>query len=330
MACVVGTQASSFEPVELPTGRIQLPDWVRGAHVNWMLGASNAPTLRLKVLGNIRSWPDQTWVKEGAKCYISRHPDGRAEVLYHDGAISTAEAWRVIDPACPASTDVSIRSAWNRWHVFEFNPTEPSVKTADQSARNHLAWLQERGLFSGRASIEVRDALVTTKQGGFGGDHYPLNMQDGSLLVLRGPWHGGAPAGYVEVNPIDVTAPYYQQRPNHRQRPWHKLGGTCSYISEDLFLRIVATHAPHAGVAYVSHPYGRRMEPFDHRWEMPKASIYDLEWGRAQRAEPAGPFWGVYWDASERYCGSLRIPAHGFRSEVWDLPALAKTKGAKL
>ena len=322
MAIIGGQGVSRFEPFDLPTGRQDLPAWVRGARVDWMFGCANAPHVRLKVVGNVRDWENQTWSREGASCYIARHADGRAEVLYHDGAVSRLAVWRVFGGDAPITY---------QWLVPKRTSTSESwADAAEREAVEHMARCTARNkqgtieTYHGKVvplssvRFEVKEIDVTTEQSGFGGSGFMLKMMDGTDRLLRGPWHGGAPKGYVEVNPIDITSPY--GRPDARRpRPWHRRGGTVSYVTEDLFLRILAAYCPHVGVAHVQHSYGARVECFDKNWGASKAAMYELEIGRARRGEPAGQFWRLYWDGSERYCGSLRIPSHGFRPEVTDI-----------
>jgi hypothetical protein len=319
MAAVVGSAASSFAPVALPTGRQSLPHWVRGAHVDWMNGCANAPTLTVKVRGNVRQWDGMVWSKVNGKCYMARHADGRAEVLYHDGGVFRAVAWRIFAGDEPVTY---------RWTVAEPRHGETMEQAATREAQKHLDLVKSHSgktmqsyrnkrvkLDDCRAEFKTLD--VTSQQGGFGGDGYLLTMDDGSERMLRGPWHGGAPDGFVEITVVDVE----QDRSAWLTRkPWYRRGGTGTYVTEDLFLRIVAAHQPHAGVARVGHKYGSRLEPFNLDWDMPKALAYSLEHQRAQRGEPAGKHWRLYWDGSERYCGSLRIPTYGFLPEVTDLP----------
>lgn len=321
MAIIGGSGVSSFEPFDLPTGRQDLPDWLRGARVDWMFGCSNAPHVKLKVVGNVRDWPEMVWSLEGKSCYIARHPDGRAEVLYHDGAVTKMAVWRVFAGDEPITY---------QWIVPTRKPSETWLRAAEREAVEHVA-----KILSGRtgetietylhkvipiSSVrrEAKEIDATTQQDGFGGSGYMLRMADGSDRLLRGPWHGGAPAGYVEVNPIDITAPYYRPNPR-RPRPWHKNGGTVSYVSEDLFLRILAKYCPHVGVARMQHTYGHRLECFDLNWGAPKSAMYEQERMRAVRNEPASQFWRLYWDGSERYCGSLRVPTYGFQPGVTDI-----------
>ncbi len=278
MAVVSGTSIQNWEEVELPVGRQPLPAWVAGAHVDWKNGRVNSPDVLLKLRGKNFDWPDKRWAKEADGIYIARHADGRAEVMYHRGAISMVE-------------------------LKDERQLSAGVKPSDL------------------ATVKVR---ATTQQDGFAGRHYWLMMEDGEPLVLRGPWHGGAPAGYVEVLTVDMDTSWNRDYRWYQGRPWFKRGACFGlYITEDLFLRIVAHYAAHARVARVVHSYGPRLDLYRAEWGMPKEFIYELERGRAVRKEPAGEFWRVYWDNHEGYCGSLRIPTYGFRHEVTDLPTAA-------
>ncbi|CAJ0698658.1 hypothetical protein [Ralstonia holmesii] len=276
MNIVTGPGVSNWEPIDLPTGKQDIPAWVRGAHVDWMNGASNAPDVTLKVHGKVYTWPDQRWEKHGSM-YIARHDDGRACVLYHDGPIS--------------------------------KQTLPDERVRAKVLSGEIERLPD---------VEV---MATTKQSGFGGSSYWLQMIDGSDLVLRGPWHGGAPAGYVEVGAIDMADDYYRKSSWHRGRPWHKLGGGPGvYLTEETFLRIIARFCPHVGMARTKHCYGVRLEPYRHEWGGPKSAVYMAELERARLKQPAGEHWRVYWDGHERYCGQMRIPTYGFEPGVMDLP----------
>lgn len=172
------------------------------------------------------------------------------------------------------------------------------------------------GYFQMVADCKTVEVMATTKQDGFGGAESWLTMEDGSDLVLRGPWHGGTPAGYVEVTLCDVTSRLYSGKWD-LARPWYlKYSGGFLYIKEELFLRIVAKHCAHAKVALVGHSYGARLEAYRAEWAMPKAAIYDVEINRNRAKQPAGPNWRVYWDGTHAYCGSLRVPTYGYRDDV--------------
>lgn len=328
MAAVCGGQQSEeWEPVERPVGPQPLPDWLCGAHIDWMNGCSNAPHILLKVRTDPYRWPDMRFEKVGASAYIARNDDGRARVHYHDGAVSDGAAWRVFAGDKPFTY---------QWKVPDKQYNEAWQEAAQRAGQKHLDWCMqgkhEAKLFTGevvdRATLrlEVKTLQITTQQAGYGGDGYLITMLDGTERMLRGPWHGGAPKGLVEVSTVDMSYDFNTEPRNRgrHSKPWHRrsaCGGL--YITEDLFLRAMARYCPHAGIARVTRSYGVRLEMYREEWCMPKAAIYELERMRDQKREPAGQFWRVYWDGRGIYCGQLRIPKHGFRPEVTDLPGAA-------
>lgn len=164
--------------------------------------------------------------------------------------------------------------------------------------------------------ISVR---ATTQQDGFGGRNFWLTMNDGEPLVLRGPWHGGAPPGYVEVHTVDMESAYNQENKWNKARPWYLRSATFgTFITEELFLRIVATYCPHVHIARVQHTYGMRLEPYRPEWDSLKYDVYLAELEKMRKHLPAGPFWRVCWDGTGRYCGSLRVPKYGYEDGVLD------------
>lgn len=306
----------AWQQVERPVGRQQLPGWLRGAHVDWRYGYGSPPDVKLKVHGNVYRWDDQRWAKEGKKTYITRHEDGRARVLYHDGAVTPTWCWRVF---------VGDRPLTFQWQVCAPLPGETSEQVARRAGGENLASVRSLGhefsspyggapMRSADAHLVVKQFLCTTKQQGFGGDAFELPMVDGSDVMLLGPWHGGTPPGFVEVTTHDASRPLVGRY--DKRRPWHErsaVGGL--YVTEDLFMRILATHAAHVQLARTHHSYGWRLEPYDANWGEPKAMIYELELGRAIRNEPAGPHWKVFWDRSRTYCGGPcpEVPPYGLR-----------------
>lgn len=340
MSVVSGIGVSNWMEVPLPTGRIEVPAWCKGVHVNWAYGVGNAPDVTVKSVGAMYDWPDQRWAREDKKTYIARHEDGRAQVLYHGGEISECAAYRIVDDAPPppqpagdrctygwgmsreegwASHVRQTRSVWDHWHHVETERGTPCINTARAAGEKQLNYLRSVGIFSSAARVETIAATCTTAQGGFGGAVYWLTMLDGSLHALRGPWHGGAPEGRVEVRHVDTTAPRYANPDRWlRGKPWHHRGsgGPSVYLTEDLFLRIIARFAPHVGIARVEHSYGVRLEPYRLAWNKPKALIYGDEHARARRNQPAGEFWRMYWDSRGSYCGTLRKPSYGFGTDA--------------
>lgn len=280
MSIVTGSEISGWMPIDLPTGRQKIPAWCLGAHVNWRNGYGNSPDVTLKVRGRVAKWEGQRWAKEGKKLYIARHDDGRALAYYHGGSVSL----------------VKMSDYRNYKHTYDFGPD--AVKPEPPP---------------------VVEVMATEKQDGFGGAEYWLTMEDGSDLVLRGPWHGCPPEGYVEVHMTDVEYDGYKNSTRYNKgKPWHQRsgGGGFLYISNALFLRIMAHYLPHARVALVAHSYGTYLEPYRAEWDMPKEQVYTQERMRACAKEPAGAHWRTYWDQTGGYCGNFRQPEYGYRTEV--------------
>jgi len=233
-----GNVLLGWEPIELPTGRQQLPDWVGKASVDWGLqwAPSCGPWFRLGHKDASR-WPGIEWEQDRPNRFIAKHPDGRATALYMTTPWHPAWIW-------------SIRRADGFMYMSRWQETE-TAEQAQQAAQAQLAhimehpeWLtpKERDL-----RVEVHFAQVSEEQNGFGGSHYLLHMTDSTCRLLRGPWHGPVPEGYVEP-----------------------LANGMLLLSEDLFLRIVADRTPHVGVARMHYAHGTRLEVYDLNWGMPK------------------------------------------------------------
>lgn len=279
MSCVTGSENSTWKNIPLPTGIQSLPVWCLDAHVNWHDGVANMPTITIKVRGTVQNWTGKVWRKEGKGAYIAAHPDGRCCVHYHEGQVSMAK--------------VADRRNWKPNYDFD-------------------------GSNGPKFPPEV-EVMATAQQSGYGGAHFWLKMTDGSDLVLRGPWHGGPPPGYVEVYCNNVEGEYYNSEKPGKERPWYRRSSSAGlFISEDLFLRIVAAYLPHIRVASVEKSFGRRLEAYRAEWDSLKYDIYTLERVRAINNEPAGQFWRTYWDGTTAYCGNLRVPTYGFRPEVME------------
>lgn len=294
MNIVCGSGNGAWKDMPLPTGRHALPEWVRGAHVDWHDGVANAPTIKLNVRGNVQDWEGKVWTCDAGGMYVARHEDGRAQVHHHNGPVSMTSMRR-------------FRTLDGKLH--DYIPQKPNMPNVISSFEEYDA------LFEPGEWINV-DVMATTKQDGYGGANYWLDMDDGTQLVLRGPWHVGAPAGYVEVTCCDSTRRYGWECKKESKRWYHRYIGGSMYIRQDVFMQIVARFLPHVRIAGVEKSYGYRLEPYRAEWGMLKNDVYDLEINRNRRKEPAGPFWRTYWDGTNSYCGNLRVPEYGFRDEV--------------
>lgn len=237
--------------VDLPVGPQPLPTWIKGLHVDFMDAYGNAPHIRLKVCGNVRRWPEKRYTQQNT-LYLAEHPDGRAEAYYQQGTLRPAvvKRWR--------SPDGSL-------HVY-----------ARQKPRNSPSDKWE--LEDGGAWVEVTRPC-TPQQEGFGGSHYDITLTDGTEITLRGPWHGGAPEGFIEAAYLDATESY--SIPARHFRPWFNRGGFGGlFLREELFIRIFARFVPHFRLARVLDAYGPQLQPLKPEWDAPKAWMLD----RARRS----------------------------------------------
>lgn len=251
----------TWREIERPVGPHPIPDWCKGAHVNWHDGYSNSPDVLLKVHGNVQHWSDKRYVCEERCYYRARHADGRMEQYAHAGALSPAKV------SMFQGLDGTLR--WHRRYGPEWGD-EPGFGTILDGVRSGY----EPGEW-----VEV-ERMCTTKQEGFGGECYPLTMEDGSEIVLRGPWHVGAPAGYAEVAFIDVI----RWKP-WKARPWHATGGMGGlYLRHDTFVAIMARFCPELPLAEVTNGGATTIEPMKPEWGEPKRLVSEREW-LARKAE---------------------------------------------
>ena len=241
--------------VQRPVGPMPLPSWVKGADVNWHDGFSNSPSVQLKVEGDVREWDGKKFRKEG-DCYRAYHSDGRLEQYAHKGTISTVELGRF------RSADGTLRQC---------RRSGPEWAETGQKAMGQL-WSNGCFVDYGYEPGEWVKVMMraTSAQGGFGGAEIPILLEDGSDLVLRGPWHVGAPPGYAEVS---YTI---------RGKRWGGRAGL--YITIDLFTRIMARFQAHLDLVEVTYSGCTTVEPIKPEWDVPKRLIYQREWHARQEA----------------------------------------------
>ncbi len=153
--------APAFEWVDLPTGPQPLPEWVKGARVDWMPQYANPPSMRIMVTSGADEWPGKRWRREGDALYAATHEDGRADFLSASG-----------EP----------RLEWLRAKLPLALPITPSKP------------------YMGNTFWGVEQVRATPPTDGFGGRHFRLMMGDGEPLVLRGAWFGGKLPGYWQTS----------------------------------------------------------------------------------------------------------------------------------
>lgn len=242
----------SWRGIERPVGPQPVPAWVKGAKINWHEGYCNSPSVCLIVDGDVGKWPDKRFTREDGRYYRARHEDGRLAQYAHDGAVAldTIPMFR--------SEDGTVRRDRRRgpqW--FDQNDWPPGCTVWPPHGDEPGEWVPV-------------ERMCTTRQHGFGGGHVHLIMEDGSDLVLRGPWHVGAPAGYAEVS--------YDMRGER----WGKRSGL--YITLDLYTRIMARFQAHLELVEVTYGGCTTIEPMKPEWSEPKRLVYEREW-LARKAE---------------------------------------------
>lgn len=235
-------EGTTFEIIERDAGPRDLPAWARDAHINWYDGYGNRPQLKVRCRADplaFSSFGNPAYDLREGGMWIAEQ-DGVASVHYHGGALRQTE--------------------------FE----------------RHVRWLEnpaQTNNWKGEAEIEKYTMLATTQQDGYAGRHFDITLKDGSNVRLRGPWHGGSPDGFMEINyDIDDSIARNAGRVNRWWRPWHARGGYFGlYIRPQVVLDIFSTFLAHIEWCWVIEPDGRRsLEPIRPETSMPKGWKVDV------------------------------------------------------
>jgi len=252
----------TFERIELAAGPRILPPWARDLHVEFMHGWGNRPRYKVRCRTDPLEFtrdgsPVWTWQKHKAdsRCWKAER-DGVAAVHYHGGRIS--------------------------------------MQTFDK----HVRWIEKPSKENSWNGAEERSEyrmLATSHSEGYGGRHFDITMAEcelpvfadgvttmtkieaGTPLRLRGPWHGGAPDGYLEISyDIDEKIDESMGWRAHRRPPWYRRGGYFGlYIKPEVFLDIAATFQPHLEWVWVTDRVGRHLEPLVPQTGLPKGLHVD-------------------------------------------------------
>lgn len=268
MQAVLGSSREViWREIERPVGPQPIPEWCKGVHVDWADGYMNSPRVTLKVHGEVGSWPDKRYAIEAGKFYRARHPDGRLCQYAHDGRVALAEIQMF------KSEDGTIRQYRREgpeW--FDASRYPPGCEVFPKHGPEPGDWVK----------VEM---LCTAAQGGFGGSHFHLPMEDGQTIVLRGPWHTGAPDGYAEVTFVDTSRGRRWARPGTR---WHQWGGCFGlFLRDDVFIAIMSRFAAHLHLVAVTERGRTSIQPVKPEWDAPKSVIYEREWQAKQDARKA-------------------------------------------
>lgn len=225
--------APTYEWVDVPVGPQPLPAWARGLKIHWMDGYANAPHYTVKTDRALQHWPDQVFTKEGER-YLALSGDGRARCYYAHGEpfITDLEQKMVCYPVSPPDApDVVRYDKTGRWFCSEMKPS------------GRIWWSTYRG-------------WATQKDRGFGGWSFHIKLDDGRWLMLRGPWHGPTPAGYVDVGGTGGSK--------------HPRASGAGTISEDVLILLIAKHYPECRVARVTQHGRTEVQAVRPDWDEPK------------------------------------------------------------
>jgi len=242
-AVMAGTkQTKSFEIIDVPAGPRELPAWLIDCHVNWMDQYGNRPAIMAKFAYNPAK--ALTWTNDGSKVWLGTNDEGNCfECHYHNGRVSEQEFERFV-----------------RWDT-------PDGKYAMDC----------------KAIKETYRMLATTKQEGYGGRGFDIQMSEdspkypGQLVRLQGPWHGGAPKGFVNLSGITWDEEHRNDKfYNRRRTPWYRRGGCFGYmVTEQTYIDMLATFVPHMKTARVNLGYGIYIEPCRPETGAPKHFLAD-------------------------------------------------------
>lgn len=214
---------ATWEWLDMPIGRQPLPEWVKGFDVYFMMRYCNRPHYTIKTSQRLRDWPNKVFRKEGSR-YMAESGDGRAEIYYHSGSIS----------------EVPLRR----------------FRAADGTLRQYRKTLKEGGWHDETGEWVEVPILATTAQQGFGGAQIEVTLDDGRLVALRGPWHGGAPSGFIECATTH---------------------GGGLFITDELFMRLLARFCAEMRCARINDKYGTHLEAVRGDWDCPKAWLRGTE-----------------------------------------------------
>ena len=304
-------EPTSFTRIELAAGPRTLPAWARDLSINFRHGWGNRPDYK------IRCREDPTaFTRDGSPVWTpfsepghSRgwraEREGVAAVHYHGGAISVAdfeEHVRWIDPPSQA----------NGWKGEAETRKYQMLATAPQDG------------YAGRAFDITLDACSLPVWSAAERRAIETAIERGTVIRLRGPWHGGAPEGYMEVH-YDTDASIAQYgRPigKRRPRPWYNLGGYFGlYVTPALFLDIAATYQPHIEWAWVDIPIGketrRYLEPLVPETGLPKGVYVAPSDCPGHQYVRGGPATQDHPSDRCKFCGEKRDPSWVYVSP-WD------------
>lgn len=245
----------SWRPVVLPE-RGPVPEWALDLNVDFAEGYGNEPRYKIKATGDLRSWPEKRFTKAGPR-FMAEHPDGRAEIYYHAGALRTDTLRR-------------FRTLDGQLHAYR--PYKPERVTERDDRGQMIASYHP---FEDGEWVEV-ERLCTPQQDGFAGAHIDITLDDGSEITLRGPWHGASPPEFLDLAYIDWSDRAYWRRGVGPGRNWAAaVGGRGGlYLSHATFISLFARFVPHLDLLVIEEGGRARLQAAKPEWNgRPKAVV---------------------------------------------------------
>lgn len=181
------------------------------------------------------------------------YSDQQASAIF---AGERSRGWRRVSPKAVPVPPAILGFRIDRIEKFD-NPWEYTVEVAHAPDYHNIPYHYTPGRYTaidpetGLMSIYRHGALeqlpdgtwATSMDEGFGGRNFSILMQDGRRALLRGPWHGGAPARTVEVLCFDRS----------KSRSYFGY-----FLHQDLFFAIAKKFAPELQPVITMNPWGER------------------------------------------------------------------------
>lgn len=224
--------------IDRPVGPQALPTWIADAHINWMDGYGNSPSVTFKTRGDPSEWEGKRWRRESKGDYFAEHEDGRLDHYFHRGQLARRKIEMYVDFAGNPHVYRPLKSGWPRRTV---------------------------------------DILATTQEDGYAGRAYQITMESGETALLRGPWYGLARPGYMAFSYVDLNASW-RVRPvsNRWRRPWFEETACFGlYMRVDAWIAALARFCPEIELALVKRAGMVGLEPFKPEWGVPKCVVHE-------------------------------------------------------
>lgn len=239
---IASIASATFTIIDPGFGPLPIPSWIRDANIRWSFGFGNRPELEL--------------------CFTQRPLEG---VVYRRVALPGGQvAWMGHNPSRDCFS--------THWHNGAI-----SLQTFEE----HVGWDTPDGKWAKDAKAIKRSyqMLATTQQKGYADRAFDIALEEqelpidgkptlvpaGTILRLRGPWHGGTGRNdTVQVVGLvyDEKAQAQARRLGRWRRPWWRQTKIFGYhILLEHYINILATFYPHCPIARIEDKGRSWFEP---------------------------------------------------------------------